>query len=558
MASAQGGGGESTKKASSKKVVTNKKNSGTTPAGRTPPKPPTSPVPTRTPAPSTTREQAADRERQYEAIRIAGIATVAAQTATKEIGKYRYMPEEKSDGKIHNPLSPPPPRRFGTITLTDASIIFDEPPIDRSQKKTFRFFDTRGSSLSRGIVTYSDWLHGDRKKISVSWTIGSDTIAREFETPQERDRFFDDLKRTYQEWKTKYAPFQFAEGTFDVDDRCKLDDRIVPCSAATPSGTEGESPSPTRKPVFETPTYRVTVESLARNANNYTANLVFENLTEETINIGWEEKSNLLPDATGPYLIDESGEKYFADGTDSGNIISDGMTWLWESHTGILPKTKLTSRFKFSGNGNGSTFTLIAKEMQGLGTEPVTIEGLKIGIQTELPLSTPSVSPAPTGAASSGGDDIDKIARLGEVSSEPTRAPSNASGETIRIAIKHLHGYGFFSNLCSGNLILQNGFLEFSSFSNPKENFRVPVSKIYELAYEEVRYAHGLPLVPRIHTKVGIPKDNNKEDKKNYNFLPDSATMAASPPYDSLLPICPNCEDEVGRIYRLISIHKAH
>lgn len=93
-------------------------------------------------------------------------------------------------------------------------------------------------------------------------------------------------------------------------------------------------------------------------------------------------------------------------------------------------------------------------------------------------------------------------------------------------------------DLYSGNLILENGFLEFSSFSNPKENFRVPVSKIYELAYEEVPYNNLLPNVPRIHMKIGISKDNNKEDKKNCNFLSERATMDRVGPNNILRPIC--------------------
>ncbi len=67
----QGGGGESTKK----KPAAKKKALGTKSANTTPPsKPPAAPGPTRTVAPTATKEQAADRERQYEAIRIAGVA----------------------------------------------------------------------------------------------------------------------------------------------------------------------------------------------------------------------------------------------------------------------------------------------------------------------------------------------------------------------------------------------------------------------------------------------------------------------------------------------------
>jgi hypothetical protein len=177
---------------------------------------------------------------------------------------------------------------------------------------------------------------------------------------------------------------------------------------------------------YETPTYRVTVESLERNANNYTATLVFENLSDEMIKIAWQEKSNLVPDATGPYLIDESGGKYFAKGPDSGNILQDTMKFLWVPLTEILPKTKLTSRFLFIGNGNGSIFTLRAKELKGLGPEdPVTIEGLKIGNQTELPFPTPSVSPAP----------IEETSINAPVTAPTTAAANARSLETLSSAV---------------------------------------------------------------------------------------------------------------------------
>lgn len=70
----QGGGGESPKKASTKKkAATKKETSGVTSNNTTPPMPPASSVPKRTPAPATVKEQG-EGERQYDAIRNAGIA----------------------------------------------------------------------------------------------------------------------------------------------------------------------------------------------------------------------------------------------------------------------------------------------------------------------------------------------------------------------------------------------------------------------------------------------------------------------------------------------------
>jgi hypothetical protein len=156
-------------------------------------------------------------------------------------------------------------------------------------------------------------------------------------------------------------------------------------------------------PSFERPTYRVTVQSLERNTNNYTATLVFENLTNEPIKIAWQEQSNLVPDATGPYLIDEAGEKYFAKGIDSGKILQDTMRFMWFPVTELPPKTRLTSKFLFVGKGMGTIFSLKAKELIGLEPEvPITIDGLKIGNQIELPPQTPTVLPVRNGAASNG------------------------------------------------------------------------------------------------------------------------------------------------------------
>jgi len=292
------------------------------------------------------------------------LATVAAQTATKEIGRYVYF-----SGGGHYFASD----SRGTITLTDVGIdLSGEQPDGRTEKQTKSFYQL-----------FDDMHYFDRKEIYVwreqdgsvsvnpafvGWGHGSYSTLQ-FPTQQERDRFFVDLAHALQGWKTKYARFQFAAGKLTIEQRCENGGSFGPCHESTLS--EG-------KPVWQTPSYKVTVESLERNANDYIATLAFENLTDKTIKIAWQEKSGLVPDATGPYLIDESGEKYFAKGTDSGNILQDTMKYLWVPLPEILPQAKLKSRFLFSGNGDGKMFTLKAKEMlQDLGTRLVTIDGLK-------------------------------------------------------------------------------------------------------------------------------------------------------------------------------------
>ncbi|HVQ38802.1 MAG TPA: DUF4852 domain-containing protein [Pyrinomonadaceae bacterium] len=304
------------------------------------------------------------------------LAAVAAQTATKEIGKYQYI---KSWDESREGLRLKFRAITGTITLTDAGIELSGNPQDK--KSFFRLFalvlaertsygNALETNLWRANSTVAAW---GQEYFAVVWQPfwkKDYNSALTFERPQERDRFFADLTRALQDWKTKYAPFQFAAGKVNIYEKCEVNTRFVPCSETTLSGG---------KPVWQTPSYKVTVESLQRNGNDYVATLEFENLTDKTIKIAWQEKSGLVPDATGPYLIDESGEKYFAKGTDSGNILQDTMKYLWVALPKILPQAKLKSRFLFSGNGDGKVFTLKAKEMlQDLGTRLVTIEGLKV------------------------------------------------------------------------------------------------------------------------------------------------------------------------------------
>lgn len=145
------------------------------------------------------------------------LAKVAAQTATKEIGKYRNMIEYRTESGLV--LTHPPqfiskyPQLFGTITLTDVGVTsLDEQPNVSSKTRSFNFFDSPAMSLWRANA--SGYLNPDKKFYSVVWRpFGS----FQFESPQERDRFFVDITRAVQEWKTKYAPFQFAAGEVNIE-----------------------------------------------------------------------------------------------------------------------------------------------------------------------------------------------------------------------------------------------------------------------------------------------------------------------------------------------------
>jgi hypothetical protein len=393
VSAGQGGGGESTKTGSSKKGVAKKKASGTTSTNTTPARPPASPARATTPTgASLSKSPGPSTPEEWR------LAKVASQTPTKEIGKYRYMPDEKADGKIHNPLERRP-QLFGTITLTDVGITASgEQPGGNPQPERCNFFDSLAVTLGRSNTKEAISWNDSRNLFSVNGY----GCHLQFETQQERDRFFVDFARTFQEWKAKYAGFQFAAGKLTVTWPCTRGQEAAPCADSTLS---------TEKPVWQTQAYKVTVESLERIANRYIATLVFENLTNDVIKIGWEEKTNLLA-AAGPYLIDENGYKYFVDGTDSEKIITSSMVMAGKP-VEIPVKVKLTSRFVFSGSGDGKIFNLEAKTIDWPGGVPITIEGLRV-------TSPSNVIPDPSGGAAAPAtlDEADSGNRLGAIREE--------------------------------------------------------------------------------------------------------------------------------------------
>lgn len=312
------------------------------------------------------------------------LAKMASLSPTKEIGKYRYLPDEKADGKLHNPLEQRP-QMFGTITLTDVGITSSgEQPSGNPQPERCYFYSSPGATIGRS-----------NSKLQISWNDYTDVFSvdgfgchLQFESQQERDRFFVDFTRTFREWKDRYSDFQFAAGQLTINWPCKRGEKAAPCADVVSSN---------EKPVGQTQTYRVTVESLERNGNKYIANLIFENLTNESIEVGWEERTNLL-DADGPYLIDDRGQKYFVEGTDSAKIITSSFVGLGRP-VEIRPKAKLTSRFVFSGRGEGKIFSLEAKGIDWPGGTPITIEGLKVTLQSEARLDSPKSVSAPNTSA---------------------------------------------------------------------------------------------------------------------------------------------------------------
>jgi hypothetical protein len=126
-------------------------------------------------------------------------------------------------------------------------------------------------------------------------------------------------------------------------------------TAAFTGITRNANPATLQQPTVSSPTaqsgsYRVTVDSVHRKANNFTITLVFENLSDNTLRLEWSGGPN--NERWGPYLFDENSPKYFLQEIDSDRVVGHGSD--------LLARTKLKSRFLFYGPAQGSIFSLVA------------------------------------------------------------------------------------------------------------------------------------------------------------------------------------------------------
>ena len=119
-------------------------------------------------------------------------------------------------------------------------------------------------------------------------------------------------------------------------------------------------------------------------------------------------------------------------------------------------------------------------------------------------------------------------------------------GEAVTLPIKHHHGSvgvlltGKLDDLCSGNLILRKGSIEFQSKEKSDENFSVRIDKIIEMK-NEIRKGGRLSL------KVKLPK-GNKETDKTYNFH----ALAAVVYRPNVVCAEPSCSVTVDTLYTLL------
>jgi hypothetical protein len=174
------------------------------------------------------------------------LARVAASTASKEIGKYRFLTQYRTEEpvRLENPLARRErPQTYGTITLTDAGItMVDEQSNVRTLTSHYGFMDLAATAIWRANFTDGTWGTRDFRVVWFPfWKHDHDAELR-FESLTERDRFFTDLVRTIQEWKSKYSAYNFAAGQVQVDQRCEINTRFVPCSTSNPFELDSDEP----------------------------------------------------------------------------------------------------------------------------------------------------------------------------------------------------------------------------------------------------------------------------------------------------------------------------
>lgn len=120
-----------------------------------------------------------------------------------------------------------------------------------------------------------------------------------------------------------------------------------------------------------------------------------------------------------------------------------------------------------------------------------------------------------------------------------------AAGEQVVLPINH-HHYVFLvgDQLCSGNLTIGKGLFEFHSTTASGHDFSVPVSKVSEMAVEQLTGG-------RIRTKVFLQK-GNKEEKKTYNFLSTRAFVGKKAGSSVTEIFCDDCLGELQGMATLL------
>jgi hypothetical protein len=127
------------------------------------------------------------------------------------------------------------------------------------------------------------------------------------------------------------------------------------------------------RPGLDKESYRVIVDSVQKQANNYRVTLIFENLTDKSIAVKWLYHSMFdRRREKDPYLIDEKNNKYPMQAKDWDGILANQFAGGEE----ILPYTNVKLTYLFYGPGNGTMFDLVAIDLND--GQPVVIKGVKV------------------------------------------------------------------------------------------------------------------------------------------------------------------------------------
>src|ERR1044071_679032 len=111
-------------------------------------------------------------------------------------------------------------------------------------------------------------------------------------------------------------------------------------------------------------------------------------------------------------------------------------------------------------------------------------------------------------------------------------------GESISFPVKHRHGGSWAGkSLCSGNITLSPNTFEFHSTDYVADHFRIPYSKISEMAVKDEI---------RLFTKVAVIKPDGKEGERGYDFYSTDANAQGRMVY------CSSCLPQMRVIIQLM------
>jgi TolB-like protein len=135
-----------------------------------------------------------------------------------------------------------------------------------------------------------------------------------------------------------------------------------PIPAAHRDNAAPDKPENRAQSVLTTDLYRVEADSLRKVGNDITLTLILDAKDDKPMRFYVGNCS----------LLDENGERWQQQGTDSGHFVQDAVT--------LMPGTRIKSRFQFSTNGatDGHQFTLSCSEYAPHGGRYIVLSRIPI------------------------------------------------------------------------------------------------------------------------------------------------------------------------------------